>query len=404
MELEILKLVLAFLAIVMLIWLKRPLYQAILVGILTTAVLYGIGPVQSGQLVGRVCTDRSAMSIVLVLYLITFLQRMLEKREQIKLAGQDLDRLFHNRRINASVAPLFIGLLPSAAAMILCGNIVKEATEGYLDKKEQAFVTSWFRHIPESTLPTYSGVLLMSNLAGVPLPGFMAGMVVPIICLFGLGYLSCLRKLPKATAGISSTSKGKNALGLLLHLWSLLAIILLILAFGLPVVTSIIVVILAAVPIYRFRWVELRPMFRQAVEVKLLLNTFLILVFKEFVTFSGVIHLLPDFFARLPIPMYLVFSLLFFFGGVVSGTSGIIALGTPLAFTAIPDGGMPLMVLLMCMCHAASQVSPTHVCLAVATEYFGVSLGELVRKTMPSVLVFCASMVVYYCLLKMFIG
>ncbi len=76
---------------------------------------------------------------------------MLEARSQIKLAGQDLDGLFHNRRVNAAGASMFIGLLPSAAAMLLCGNIVKEATEGYLKPREQAFVTSWFRHIPEST-------------------------------------------------------------------------------------------------------------------------------------------------------------------------------------------------------------------------------------------------------------
>ena len=399
MELEILKLVLAFLVIVALIWLRRPLYQAILAGIVATAVLYGIGPLRSARLIAQVCTDWSAMSIVLILYMITFLQRMLERRNQIKLAGQDLNGLFNNRRVNASIAPLFIGLLPSAAAMILCGDIVKEATEGYLDRKEQAFVTSWFRHIPESTLPTYSGVLLMSNLAGVPIPGFMVGMIVPILCLSALGYMFCVRKLPRDTGSPPSGNRAKDALNLIRHLWSLLAILLLILAFGLSVVAAITIVILLAIPVYRFKWAELSPMFRNAVEVNLLLNTFLILIFKEFVTFSGVVHLLPDFFSRLPIPMYLVFSLLFFFGGVISGTSGIIALGTPLAFSAIPDAGMPLMVLLMCMCHAASQVSPTHVCLVVATEYFGITLGELIRKTLPVALLFCAAMVAYYRLL-----
>lgn len=396
MGFEILKLVLAFLVIVALIWMKRPLYQAVLAGIFATAVFYGIGVKQSIGLVVDVCTNWSAMSIVLILYLITFLQRMLEKREQIKLAGQDLNGIFNNRRVNASIAPLFIGLLPSAAAMILCGDIVKDATDGYLDRKEQAFVTSWFRHIPESTLPTYSGVLLMSNLAGIQIPGFMLCMIVPIICLSAIGYAFCVRKLPRETGSPPSKDKTRDAKNLLLHLWSLMAILFLILAFGLPVVSSILIVILLAIPVYRFRWSEIRPMFKNAVEVKLLLNTFLILVFKEFVTCSGVIVLLPEFFAQLPIPMYLIFSLLFFFGCVISGTSGIIALGTPLAFTAIPDGGVPLMVLLMSMCHAASQISPTHVCLAVASEYFGITLGELVRKTMAPTIIFCLLMVVYY--------
>lgn len=110
---------------------------------------------------------------------------------------------------------------------------------------------------------------------------------------------------------------------------------------------------------------------------------------------------LPTALATLPIPTYLVFALLFFVGGVISGTNGIIALGTPLAFAAI-DGGMPLMVLLMCMCHAASQVSPTHVCLVVASDYFHISLGELIRKTLPVALAFCVLMIVYYNILILF--
>ncbi|MEG2185660.1 MAG: DUF401 family protein, partial [Cloacibacillus sp.] len=88
---------------------------------------------------------------------------------------------------NAAGAPLFIGLLPSAAAMILCGDIVKDYTQGYLDRKEQAFVASWSRHIPKSTLPTYFGVLLMSALSGVPLPKFMLGMIMPLVALVLLG-------------------------------------------------------------------------------------------------------------------------------------------------------------------------------------------------------------------------
>ena len=73
-------------------------------------------------------------------------------------------------------------------------------------------------------------------------------------------------------------------------------------------------------------------------------------------------------------------------------------MGTPLAFAAI-HGGMPLMVYLMCVTHAASQISPTHVCLVVASDYFHVTLGDLVRKTLPVSLLFCVLMTAYYQLL-----
>jgi len=125
-------------------------------------------------------------------------------------------------------------------------------------------------------------------------------------------------------------------------------------------------------------------------------NMFLVLVLKEFITYTGTIYMLPDFFSMLPIPMYMIFSLLFFFGCLITGSSGIIALGTTLAFTAIPDGGMPLMVLLMCICHGASLLSPTHVCLVIISDYFNITLGELIGKTLPIVLAFCILMMGYY--------
>lgn len=393
---HLLRLLVIFLVIIVLLACKRALYQAILAGLLAAALLYRIQPGQCIKLAAGVLTSWGSLSLLLILYLITFLQRMLEKRGQIKLAQEDLNGLFHNRRVNASAAPVFIGLLPSAAAMILCGDIVKESCRGYLDKKEQAVVASWFRHIPETTLPTYSGVLLMSRLAGVPIPQFIAGMAVPLLCLAGLGYFPYLRKVPKDPGTPRSKNRRQDAQNLIKHLWTLPLVLVLIIAAGLPVEVSVGIVILLAVFVYRFTWTELKPMFAGAFEARLLLNTFLVLVLKEFIAYTGMLEALPAVFAGLPVPLYVVFSLLFFVGSLVSGTTGIIALGTPMAFAAIPGAGMPLMVLLMCMCHAASQISPTHVCLVVATEYFGISLGDLVKKTLPIALVFCGLMLVYY--------
>ena len=68
----------------------------------------------------------------------------------------------------------------------------------------------------------------------------------------------------------------------------------------------------------------------------------------------------------------------------------------------MPEGGVPLVVLLMCIGHAVSQVSPTHVCLVVASEYFHVSLGELIRQTIPATLLFCLLMLGYYQVMLLF--
>ena len=386
---------LVFLVIIVLLTLRRPLYQAILGGLIMTMLLYGFSPVEAGRQVAKVFINWSSLSVLVSLYLITYLQRMLEARRQIKLAGDDLSGLFHNRRVNAIGAPLFIGLLPSAAAMILCGDIVKEATDGYLEPREQAFVTSWFRHIPESTMPTYTAVLLMVNLSGLPIGKFIVCMIPAVLVLCMLGYFPYLHRLPKDPGVPKSDRPLQHLVGLFAHLWTLLLILVLILGFHFSVVPAVAIVIVLAAFVYRFQGGELLAMLKSAFEIKLLLNTFLVLVLKEFIAHTGTLELLPSALAALPIPTYLVFALLFFFGGILSGVSGIIAMGTPLAFAAL-DGGIPLMVLLMCMCHAASQLSPTHVCLVVASDYYGVTLGDLIRKTLPRALLFCMLMIIYY--------
>lgn len=392
---EVLFLAIVFAVMIGLIAIRRPLYQAILGGILLTIILFKIPLLEAGGYVVSVVTTWSSISVIVAFYLITFFQRVLSAREQLKLAQQDLNGIFHNRRINTAGSAIFIGLLPAAAAMTLCSQIVKDATDGYMDKKEQAFVTSWIRHIPESILPTYTSVLLMLSLSGVETASYVIGMVIPVVMLMGIGYFMGLRKIPKDPGTPVSTNKKQDVVNLFKHLWSLMLVVFLILAFKVPVVWAVLIVIVLCIFVYRLKWTEVRPMFKSAIEAKLLLNTFLVLVLKEFIAATGVLTLLPDMMQKLPLPTYLIFAILFFVVTVISGSSAAIAMGVPLAFAAMPVT-TPLVVYLMGIVHAASQIGPTHTCLMAASEYYEITIGELIRKTIPAALLFCVLMTIYY--------
>ena len=91
-----------FLSIVALLVLRRPLYQAILGGLAATALLCHMHPITAfGQAI-KVFANWDSLSVLVSIYLITYLQRMLEAKNLLKLAQEDLDGLFHNRRINAA--------------------------------------------------------------------------------------------------------------------------------------------------------------------------------------------------------------------------------------------------------------------------------------------------------------
>lgn len=389
-----------FVIIIVLIAIKRPVYQAIIGGLVALVILFKMPPLDILHQVLNVFVKWDSLSVLVSMYLICVLQKMLSEHDQIRLAQQDLDRLLNNRRTTAAGSAIFIGLLPSAAAMMLCGDIIKSASDGYLDKKEQAFTTSWIRHVPESILPTYPGVLLMLSLSGVAVHHFMLGMLVPVVVIVLLAWFFCLRKIPRETGEAPSTNKRRDLVNLIKHLWSLLLILVLILAMQMQVVFAVLISIVGCFFVYRYKVKDIIPLLIRAFDLKLMINTFVVLILKEFISYTGVLYLLPDVLAKLPVPTFLIFVILFFFGGFISSSTGIIALGTPLAFAAMPDGGMPLIVLLMCISHAASQISPAHVCITVASDYFGINVVDLIKKTLPVTLIFCLLMIGYYLLLN----
>ena len=60
----------------------------------------------------------------------------------------------------------------------------------------------------------------------------------------------------------------------------------------------------------------------------------------------------------------------------------------PMAFLAFPQGGIPLLVMLMSIAWAAMQISPTHVCSFVAADYYHTTLGDIVVRAFIPVIVF----------------
>lgn len=402
MNILILKLYLVFLVIIAILWMKRPLFLAISGGLAGAVLLYGIRLQDALLIMGKSMVGKDTITVVLSFYFITFLQRMLERRSRLKQAEESLNGLFNNRRINASAAPAVIGLLPSAGAMTICAEIVRSSCEDYLSNEDMTAVASFYRHIPECFLPTYSSILIALAVSGIGAGEFVVAMLPLVAALFFIGYLFFLRKVPKPTGMVSEGGRKAAAKMLLRSLWSIILIVALIIAFDIPVYIATPLVAVLNVFVDRLKPWEIKPMFRTAFEPVIIFNTVLIMMFKDIITSTGVIHELPVFFGGLPIPMPLVFALIFFFGTIISGSNAIIPLCMPMAMAAMPEGGVPLLVLLMSSAYAAMQISPTHVCLFIAAECFKVNMGDLVKRNTPMILLFFAVTLVYTAALGVF--
>ncbi len=398
---DIIKLILIFACIITVIKFNRPLYISLAAGVAATIILFGINPITALRLIVIGAFRKDTIYLVLAFYTITFLQRMLEKRGHILMAERALNSLFNSRRVNAMVAPAIIGLLPSAGAVLIAAPIVDNAGGDDITKEEKTFITSYFRHIPESFLPTYSSVLLALNLSGADMTAFVAGMLPMVVVQFYLGYFFYGRKIPKNIGVPESREMMKEVNKLVVSLWSIALSIAIILILKIPVHLAVIPVIILSFILNKFSYEEIKPMFVSAFETKLIVTTVITMIFREILTYTGVIERLPDYFSVLPVSSVIVFALIFFFGPLIAGSQAIIALGVPMAYAAIPDGGAILLILLMCMLYISMQVSPTHICLGIITEHNGTSFINLVRKTMPVLITFILISSVYCYLLFM---
>jgi integral membrane protein (TIGR00529 family) len=397
--LALVKILAVFLVIIVGNRLFKSLPLAVLAASTAAALFFQLAPLDALITVGKSLVSKMTLTTLFSFYCITFLQRMMETRGLLDSAEEALNGIFNNHRVNASLAPVFIGMMPSPGAVTISGSIVDKAAGSSLSAEEKAFVASFYRHIPEAILPTYSTIIIGAQLSGQSVGAFLVLTFPMVLMLAALGYAFYLRKIPKETGKPASLDKGKEWIRLFQSFWTILATIILIIALKLPVYAAAGVAIILNALFSRFSWGEIRTIIRTAWEWKLMLATVSIMIFKDVVIETGALLTLPDVLSRLPVPDYVVFFLLFFFGAIVSGQSSINVIGIPLAFASIPHAGAPLLVYLMSAGYVAMQMSPTHICLAIVTEYFHVDMGALLRKTAPLLLVYCVILTGYYLLL-----
>lgn len=399
----IFKLCVVFLVVVVVVAMRKPMSLAVVLGSVATWLLYGISVADVAMLTFTAVTAWSTLSIVFVMYAITFLQRMLVQKNAIELARVSISAFFNNRWVNCAATPIFIGLLPSPNAAYIAGDMVKASADGYINDVDQAVTTSFFRHVSEAFFPTYGSILLALSLTGYSASEFVIAMLPMMALLVALGCLFLLKgKVPMATGQEPSKNKKVDFKNIIIGLWPIMFVIILSVAFEVQVLVATIIAIALYFIVGKFKFKEVIPYFKSAFERKIVLNIFAVMVFKELLVASGSIDALPDFFAQFPIPTYMIFVLIFFFGTIVSGSLAIVSTCIPVAMVAVPGAGLPLVVLLMCTTYGAMQISPTHICLAIVAEYFNITFGDIVKRTLPLIMTFTVATILYYNICMMF--
>ena len=151
-------------------------------------------------------------------------------------------------------------------------------------------------------MPTYASIILALQLSGVDMTAFVLSMLPMAVVLFVLGYFLYVRKIPTETGLPNSDNKIRDLNNLIRSIWTILVTIVIILAFKIQVHIAVAMIIVLNFIVDKFSWQEVRPMFASAFETKLILSTVVVMMFKDVLTYTGVIDRLPAVFAVLPVP------------------------------------------------------------------------------------------------------
>lgn len=394
----LIKVLIIFVVILALLNKRLPLYLAMIFGSLLMIVMFRLPLATAGQTALHTLTGWDVWSVNLAMYVISVLVYELDLRHRFEDAQRAMNGLMRDPRLNTSLAYMFSGLMQGPATVTICGGMVDTMAGEHLKNDEKAAVATYLRHISEAMVPTFTGVIVACSISGISISSFFVWMLPMALLTLLAIYLVYLRRVPR-TVGETGRSKKECVRLLLRSLWSLLLAIAVIIVFSLP--TWAVVAVVAAVNalVEKFSAQEVRDAVVKGFGLKSLLGITMTYVFKDLLVLSGVIDVLPTYFEHLPIPVFLVLVILYAFGTLVAGSSAAAAAFIPLAYTMIPDGGAFLLALLMNVSFASSQLSPTHICTAIISDYFGVTFFATVKKLLPlfllTVLIACG----YYMLL-----
>jgi len=381
--LELLKLVAVFAIIIVLIKLKLPLYVAVASATAAMGLLFLIPPMDFLNTVIAGATQRRTVELLMVTYMLTLLQKMMNDRKMLQNAEGSITQLLNNRRLNAGVIPATMGLLPSPASVLIAGPMMEHSVGDHLSKGDLAFVTTYFRHIPEAFLPLYSNVILICTLSHVPEWQFVLGMLPYVLLNIAAAYFLYIRKIPKGSdAKPDGQSKGALLKEIFRNLWPIAVMICTILFLKVKALYAIFATIVLYLLVSRTSIRELPGYLKASFNYKVLLSMLMVMVFSKVITYTGIAERLQDILGALPIPTFLVFALIFFFGSVFCNFTTMIPVILPVAMEILPSP-LAAVIMLASVGHMASQICPTHVCILLCADYFKVKLDEVIKRTLP---------------------
>lgn len=390
------RLALIVILLVLLIRLKLNLALAIIIaaawiGIAFRMPLTGILKVFPVSLV-----QDTTLEYLLIIYLVLLLAGLLKESGHLDQTARSLAGVVKDHRLGITLMPAVIGLLPMPGGAMLSAPIVKEigAKAGFTGDK-LTFINYWFRHLWEYFWPLYPALLLTAGLFKVTVRDLMVTQFPLSLAAIGAGAVFMARQARPPDDG--SRGDFRQLFRMVVFMWPILLVILLVLAFKLPMTIALAAGCGAALVGVRSRPGRIGRVFLAAFSVPTLGVIYSVFLFKNMLEASSALANIPQLAAGAVALKILVVFLAPFLVGFLTGVNTAYAgIAFPIILPWIFSG--PSVLTWIMFAYASGFVgvllSPVHLCLCLTKEYFGAEFPKVYRYLLPAVaVIFGASLV-----------
>lgn len=384
----VIKILITLVVIVGLMNRKVKLGDAMLAGSLL--LFFATGPTLSKLLhaVTTTLTSHSTWEITIALYFVMCLEYQLRTSGIINEFMSSARSIFKSERLLLVLMPSFLGFLPSLGGAIFSAPLVQNASRAYdLTAEKKTVINYWFRHIWEFTNPLFTGMLLASQLSGIPLGTLVTNMSWLTLLALLTGWVYLISPLKpnnaQATTGNDNLGGGSHSWRyIVLAIAPVLSNLALVVLFKVSASISMAVVVVSMALVLRQGVSDIHAMLVHAFDRKLLWGVLGILFFQNILRISGVVGDVTQLLNSQEIPAVVVIGVIAFMGGILTGTSqGFVAITFPFIALLSP-GDISMVTVCFLMGTAGHMLSPAHLCLIVTLDYFKASFFRSIRPVL----------------------
>jgi uncharacterized protein len=359
----------------------------LIVGAILLGMATGSAPIQIAGFFREGLLDWTTIQLLGVVTIIEMLTVFLQNTGSLQRILAALRRVVNDPRILTVLVPSVLGLFPVPGGAILSAPMVDSyGNEIGSDANTKASVNLFFRHVWDQVFPFKPHLILASAVLNIPL-FTLIGWHLPVTLastLFGYWYLVGRRAQPKKVQADAEPEAG--GVPLWMEIAPFVIPLVLALVLGMDFLYAMSAGLIFALVTQGASRALLEKMIAKGVQPKLLFTLASVMVFKTAVDHSGMVGIVAGALTGYGIPIVALAIALPMLVGAATGLEvAVVGIVFPIMMGLIPQGTpvMPYLLVMMLSNAVGSTLSPVHICMVAGNEYFGASLGKVVRLGIP---------------------